>query len=160
MSEPGDATTCGGGDAQALDARDELHEEPQRQEDQSRNLDETDEEAQEHESHDAGSWVQHEVGAEDPRDRSRGADRGYGRMRSSERLGEEGGVARKQVENHEASVAEAVLDVVAEDPEKQHVAEDVHPTSVEEHRDEATGERLGQQAEVETTTEVTGRFEG
>ena len=41
---------------------------------------------------------------------------------------------QRQVEDHEAHVAEAVLDVVAEDPQEQHVAAEMPPPAVQEHR--------------------------
>ena len=42
--------------------------------------------------------------------------------------------AAEQVEHDEAAVADAVLDVVAEDPQVPHVADDVRPAAVQEHR--------------------------
>ena len=42
--------------------------------------------------------------------------------------------AAQQVEEHEARRAQAVFDVVAEDPEEEHVAAEVQPPAVQEHR--------------------------
>ena len=44
--------------------------------------------------------------------------------------------AADQIEHQECSVPEPVLDVVAEDPEVEHVAAEVHPAGVHEHRRE------------------------
>ena len=38
-----------------------------------------------------------------------------------------------EIEGRVADVAEVVLDVVAEDPEEQHVPEEVHQAAVHEH---------------------------
>ena len=40
----------------------------------------------------------------------------------------------REVEEHEPQRAQLVLDVVAEDPEEQHVAQQVQPSAVHEHR--------------------------
>ena len=41
-----------------------------------------------------------------------------------------------EIEQRESAVAQVVLDVVAEDPQEQHVAEQVHQAAVHEHRDQ------------------------
>ena len=46
------------------------------------------------------------------------------------------GSAAQQIEDDEAHVAEAIFDVVAEDPQEEHVAEKVPPAGVQEHRRE------------------------
>ena len=43
------------------------------------------------------------------------------------------GHAAQQVKNHEAHVPHGILDVVAEDPEVEHVAGKVHEAAVQEH---------------------------
>ena len=83
---------------------------------------------------DAGMWVEHEIRAHDTGDRAAGAnhrDDGVGRH---ERLPERGRNAAQQVEREEAPVAHAVFDVVAEDPEIEHVPADVQEAAVKEHR--------------------------
>ena len=42
----------------------------------------------------------------------------------------------REIAEEEADVPEGVLDVVAEDPEEEHVAGDVEPAGVQEHRRE------------------------
>src|SRR6185369_3752617 len=44
--------------------------------------------------------------------------------------------AAQQVKDHILHMAQTILDVVAEDPEKQHVARDVREAAVHEHRGE------------------------
>jgi hypothetical protein len=48
-------------------------------------------------------------------------------------LGEGRGDAGQEIEDQEVDVAELVLDIVAEDPQEQHVAEEMKPASVHEH---------------------------
>src|SRR5438445_1830404 len=43
---------------------------------------------------------------------------------------------RNQVEDREAHAPHRVLDVVTEDPQEPHVADQVHPGAVQEHRGE------------------------
>src|SRR5438094_7802328 len=53
-----------------------------------------------------------------------------------ERLQRRGGEPGGEVPEQEPDPAERILDVVAEDPEEEHVAEDVEPACVHEHRRE------------------------
>ena len=39
----------------------------------------------------------------------------------------------EQIEDQEFCVAEPILDIVAEDPQEQHVAEEMHPAAMHEH---------------------------
>ena len=117
---------------------DELVEEPAAQVHPGRDLDEEDE----HQRPDPCRRVEDEEGAEDRRDRAaraevrdarrgrRAEEQGHGRLRH--RRDEAAG----EVEGEVAEVAERVLDVLAEDREEEHVAEDVAPASVHEHRGE------------------------
>ena len=43
---------------------------------------------------------------------------------------------QSKIEHDEAPVAEAIFDVVAEDPQEEHVPEEVQPAAVQEHRRE------------------------
>src|SRR5215212_5012058 len=114
------------------EAAQELQDEPQDQDDDRRHLDQLIEEAEEHQRQDARSRIQDEIGAEDRRDRAGRSDqRGAGR-RVREDLAEGGHHPAGQVEQEEAKAAEAVLDVVAEDPQIEHVAAQVQPAAVEE----------------------------
>ena len=94
--------------------------------------------AKKHEQRDRGQHpgtrVEHEVGAEHARDRARRADVGDAGGRVGRELGEGREHAAHEVEERVAQAAHAILDVVAEDPEEQHVADDVHPAAVHEDR--------------------------
>ena len=56
-------------------------------------------------------------------------------------MGQRGKNAAEDIEDDETAMAHHVLDVVAEDPEVQHVPDQVHPASVEEHAGEETHRR-------------------
>src|SRR5437588_1973824 len=90
------------------------------------------------------SRVQQQVGAEDPGDRAAGADRRLGRQRIGEHMDEARDRAADEVENEERAVPHRILDVVREDPQAQHVAEEVRPASVQEQaRPQPDRERRG-----------------
>ena len=50
-----------------------------------------------------------------------------------EPLGQGRGNATKHIENRETDMPHGVLDIVPEDPEIEHVADEVHPAAVKEH---------------------------
>jgi len=85
---------------------------------------------------------QQQVGAEDSGDGTRGADRRHARGGVEERVGQRREEAAGDVEDEIAEVVEAVLDVVAEDPEVEHVAAEVQPAAVHKHRGE-NGDEIG-----------------
>jgi hypothetical protein len=120
---------------QAEVALDELAEEPDPEKDPGRNADEEDE----HERQHARARIQDEVGAEDGGDRAAGPERRNApvrrraRQQRHERLDHRGDEAAGDVEAQVAHVAESVLDVLAEDRQEQHVAQDVIPAAVQEH---------------------------
>ena len=54
-------------------------------------------------------------------------------MRQDARLDDRGDDSAAQVEEEESHVPETVFDVVAEDVQKKHVADEVHEAAVQEH---------------------------
>ena len=131
---PPPSSGCASGGA----AVQQLEDEPDAEEEHRRHLAEDEEDQRQH----LRARQQHEVGAEHRRDRAARADvrdRRVGVAREGERdegLGRRRREAAEEVEEEEADLAERVLDVVAEDPEEEHVAEQVHPAAVQEHRRE------------------------
>jgi hypothetical protein len=81
-----------------------------------------------------GSGVEDQVGTEHARDRSGGSDQGRRRATVHDREPVRSSVSSSDVERDERDPAEPVLDVVAEDVEEEHVAEDVQPSGMQEHR--------------------------
>ena len=87
-----------------------------------------------HERQHPGVRVEHHVGAEDAGDRAARADQRHRRARVLRGVGETRHDAANQVEGEELEMPELVLDVVAEHPEIEHVADQVHPAAVQEER--------------------------
>ena len=91
----------------------------------------------EHDDPHAPARMENEVAAHHAGDRARRAETGDQRVVAQcERGGDvrqRSDDARRQIERRVAEVPEVVLDVVAEDPEKQHVPQQVHEAAVHEH---------------------------
>src|SRR5262245_59664544 len=92
---------------------------------------------------DAGVREHEQVGAERAGYRTRGANVGNPGAGRDVILSERRGNAAHQVEDEELHRSEIVLDVVAEDPEVEHVATEVQPTGVHEHGGEDGGDGAG-----------------
>ena len=92
-----------------------------------------DEEQERHQRPDLGPRVDHQVGAEHAGDGPGCSDERLDRGLVGQREPVRGDVAGDQVEQQVRELAELVLDVVAEDDEEQHVAEQVQPALVDEH---------------------------
>ena len=82
--------------------------------------------------------MKHEIAAHHTRDRARRAKTGYERVFPKDERGrhvrQRRRDARHQIKGQVSRVREIVLDVVTENPEKQHVAEQMHQAAVHEHR--------------------------
>src|SRR5438093_1235264 len=145
--EQGDAS-AGMADPERSEAVDQLEDEPEAEDDDGGDLEELVEEHEEHDRQDPCPWVQHEVGAEDRGDRARGPDDGRRRGRVDEDLAGRGGETAEQVESDEAGPPEPILDVVAEDPQVEHVADQVDPAAVQEHARDDRDELVRQAIQV------------
>src|SRR5439155_14634309 len=145
--------------AERGDPVDELEDEPETQDEDRRDLDELVEEAQEHERQDPGARVQDEVRAERRGDRPRSADQRVRRVARDRHLGEAGDDAAQQVEAQEDDPAQAVLDVVAEDPQDEHVAQEMQPAAVEELVRQEGQDRPGQPLTRRDAAGQVGRHE-
>ena len=91
---------------------------------------------------------EHVVEAEHARDRARGADQRHVRGGEDERVRERCDDPRGQVRKQVAGRAKPALDVVAVDPEEEHVPEQVHEAAVQEHAAEQVAELRGVGAEA------------
>ena len=74
----------------------------------------------------------HQIRAEHARDRARGAYRWKRRIRICQQLREAGDTAAEQIKNPKSDRSHPVLYVVAENPERPHVGDDVEPTTMKE----------------------------
>ena len=77
-----------------------------------------------------------------PGDGAAGSDQGSLRRRVNGVVGECRQHAGHQVEEQILNVAESRFDVVAEHPQEQHVADEVHQAAVDEHAGEHRAPRL------------------
>ena len=127
-------------DAKLGDSLDHLQDDEEADHDERGQLYDGDEYPEEHERRDARGRVHHQVRAQHAGDGARGADH---RRRCDESLPDGGDDTAEEVEEQERQTAEGVFDVIAEDPEVQHVPEHVQPAAVQElMRDE--GHERGQ----------------
>lgn len=109
--------------------REELGEEPVDEYEVGRQRDREDEE----QAVNPGAGPEDQIRPHHPGDGSGGADHGCGGAGVEQHLREHRDDTREEVEGEISDVAEPVLDVVAEDPQEQHVEAEVQPRSVEKH---------------------------
>jgi hypothetical protein len=115
------------------DPAEQFLDEPDSEKEDRRNLDHIHEEQQEDDREDARVRIQDKVGPHDARYGTAGADHRHRGIDIDRDLSQRGRRAADEIENHESGMPEAVLDVVAEYPEVEHVAEQVQPPLVDEH---------------------------
>jgi hypothetical protein len=162
VGEEGDAAPVRGRAEDPEVRLDQLVEEPGAEEEPGRQLHREDD----HEPAHRRVRVEDEVGAEHGGDRAARAQVGHPRLgRAAEgeghqRLRQRRDEAAREVEDELAERAEGVLDVLAKDGQEEHVAEDVVPASVQEHRgDPADSPVLGAVAAVVDRAGIEGRME-
>src|SRR3954468_15051008 len=124
MREVGNALIASRADRDLPEGWDELKDEPERQEDQRRYLNQRDEEDDEDQGEHPGAREEQRVRAQDARDRAAGADRRRRRSGIDQRLCIDRDQPRQDVEEEELQPSHSILDVVAEDPEEEHVPDD------------------------------------
>src|ERR1700681_1727309 len=122
MCEVGHATATADRVAQAGAAEVELLQEPEAEQEYGRDLDDSYEEHDEHEAEYARARVEHDVAAEHRGDRSGSAQRRRGRIGIDDHLSRQRDEPAEQVEDDESPRPHRILDVGAEDRQKEHVA--------------------------------------
>lgn len=83
-----------------------------------------------------GAWKQEKIGAEYCGDGAAGSHHGDLRRRIGHRMGERSQNPTQDVEDDVFGVPHRIFDVIAEDPEIEHVAQQMHPAAVEKHAGE------------------------
>ncbi len=121
---------------EAVHAAEQLQREPQAEQDDGGHFHQLDDDEDRDQREHARPREHHEVAAEDARDGPARAHHGDPRAGAEGHLQQGGGQAAQQVEAEVARVAQPVLDVVTEDPQVEHVAQEMGPSAVEEHRRE------------------------
>ena len=141
MCPPGDAS-CGRRTDRA-NTRQELKQEPIAQNDESRNRYEKDED----QGQNSCSGIKKDISPHDAGDGAAGTERGERRVEIKDNVGEARTNAANEIEQEVGDVAEVIFDVVAENPEEEHVTGDMHEATVEEHAGE-NREKRGFEAAV------------
>lgn len=135
MGKVGDASLCRFSAVDPVGA-DELEHDPVPDDQIGRDLDKGEENKDRQKGKDPGMGVEYQVGSHHPGYCAAGADHGDARLGGAEGLGNGSGQAAGKIKDDEPELAENILDIVAKDPEKEHVRADVEPVAVEKHRRE------------------------
>ena len=114
----------------------DLHKEPEADQQGGRNEGDPNEDQEENDGFDAIAGIGYQEGSHDCGNRSAGAETGDLRERIAEDLTHHCDDTADQIEEDEAAGAHCVFDFATEGPEIDHVADDVHPTGMHEHRRE------------------------
>ncbi len=109
-----------------------LEDKPESEDEDGRQVDGHDEE-EEDEGADAAEGEEDDVGTGYAGDGAAGTYEGSDGIHVEGDVGPDGGETCTQVEEEENEVSESVFDVASEDPQIEHVAEEVNPAAVEEH---------------------------
>src|SRR5215831_3133219 len=112
----------------------ELDEEPKPQNEDGRDPDQAYEEAHDDEGENIGPGEKKEIGAENSRHRPACSDHGNRRACTERHLCHGRDHAGDQEEDQEPAMSQRIFDVVAEDPQVEHVPTEVQEAAVQEHR--------------------------
>src|ERR1051326_4955717 len=123
---------AGGGDGHRRSAQ-ELQHEPETGKDPRRQPPEGKENDQGHEPQDAGFGIQNEVGAHHAGDGAARADAGNVRAQVQGDVRDRSREAADEVKDQVREAADVVFNVVAENPQEPHVADDVQPSAMQKH---------------------------
>ena len=132
-AKPRRASAPSGGLHDSADPADQVHEEPDPNHQRGRDHQGDEEEERNQHLHDRAGEEQ-EIGAQHAGDRATGADHRDEVAAIDPDVRGRGEIAAEPIEEREAPAAQAVLNVIAEHPEEQHVPDEVEPAAVEEHR--------------------------
>ena len=133
MRPPGDSAGCTGTDRERSETGEDLHHKPDPQIDNGRQADNTAEEENGDKSNHAGSGIKDEVSAHDRRNGAAGSQRGEDGGWLKDILHQGCTESAQQIEKQIAERPQPVFDIVAEDHQEPHVADEVVPASVQEH---------------------------
>lgn len=141
MRPPGNPT--GGGSADRSDSRDELQQEPITQNDESRDGEKEDYDEGKH----PRSRIKDDIRTHDAGNGAAGAESGNGGVEIEDDVAQVRANSANEIEEKIGEMAEVILNVVAEDPEEEHVSADMEKAAVEEHAGQ-DGEKRGAKSDV------------
>ena len=130
MREIGNATIGAG---QRAGNGHELTGDPDAENKPGRQVDKPHENDDQHEGSHSGPRVQYQIGAKDACDASRRPDHRRRRGGVDHILGQRRRDAAQNIEDHEAHRPHRIFDIVAKNPQIQHVATDMHPAAMKKH---------------------------
>ena len=78
-------------------------------------------------------WKEEQIGSQDPGHRSAGSDHGHRGLGVGKHLGQTGAQPREQIKDHESKMTQSVFDIVPENPQIQHVSDQMQKAPMEEH---------------------------
>jgi hypothetical protein len=111
----------------------ELHDEPESQDDHGWNFNHLDEYEYGDKGEDPREWIRNKVRAQHAGDRATGPDAGNRTVAIQNRMDNSRADSAQKIEYEEGEMSQAVLDVVAKNPQVPHVADDVQPAAVQKH---------------------------
>ncbi len=107
---------------------------------------------QSHQADYSGPGEEDKIGPQDTGDSTTGPYIGHPRVNAHRDLSSAGSQATKEVEESEAEMTHGVLDVVAEDPKVEHIADDMKPSTVHEEG----GEKGQRDPQTEVMSHIVG----
>ncbi len=119
-------------------AAQDLHQEPKAQHDRGWDIDHLGEKPQRDEHQHLGARVEQQIGAEDPRDGATGPYHGNCRNRVNGGMTQRRDNPAQEIEDNELSMPHDVFNVVPENPQVQHIPDQVHPAAVKKHTGDQT----------------------
>jgi len=113
-----------------------LHQEPKDEEEHRRNFNDLQKNKNRYERENPCKRVRHHIRAQNARDRPARSDAGDRGLRIQYRVDNSRAQTADQVKYEVREMAQAVLNVVSENPEVPHVADQMEPASMQEYRSE------------------------
>ncbi|VTR65990.1 hypothetical protein DESC_40021 [Desulfosarcina cetonica] len=132
MRPPGDAA----GAARTAGHIEDLQHEPDADEKEGRDFHEPGNDDDRNQRQDTGAGIEDEIGTHDAGDGPAGPDGGNTGAGIEDQLGHARSQAAEQVKDGIARRSQSIFDIVAEDVEKPHVADQVHEPAMQEHEGE------------------------
>jgi len=140
------ANMCPPGNAGCLAAgqrgTEKLHEKPEPEEKEGRDLDKPGNEEQRNEGQNSGHGIEKEICAHNPGNRATGPDRWHRRVWIEQDVRYAGSQSTKYIKKEILPRAKAVLDIIAKDIKKPHIAEEVPEAAMKKHKGEEGCDRL------------------
>ena len=118
---------------QGCSAVKELHEEPESKDDHGGYFDDLEEYKYGDKRKDPGKWIRNQIGAQDAGNRATGSDAGNRTAAIQNRVDNSRADTAQKIEYEKGEMPQAVLNVVAKNPEVPHVTDDMQPAAVQKH---------------------------